>query len=308
MADVISQRHKMSQLKQQSADHSPANTGSSAEASMGSPAGSGRQLFQAEVLEHLPMGVMVLQNNEKIVWVNTLSCDYLGIHREQFQALRPNSSNPSYLAALFDGSHILHVPQSGDRPGLYLRSLDVIMDDNHTLKYLSDISETVMLSQALEDVTLTDSLTGLPNMPSLVRLLDPMVSRSRRYETPLSIVIMQLNNIDDIANEFGKVAAENSITVLSRFLREQTRWADILGRVDSASFMFILQETEYQEAEKFVDKVTSQIPGIEPVDETVEISRINFCFGISGWQKGDDVSSLMGRARQECITALNSHL
>jgi len=298
----------MSQLKQQSAGHSSANTGASGEPSMGSTAGSGQQLFQTEVLEHLPMGAMVLQNNEKIVWVNTASCDYLGIHREQIQALRPNSNNPSYLAALFDGSHILHVPQSGDRAGLYLRSLDVTLDDNHTLKYLSDISETVMLSQALEDVTLTDSLTGLPNMSSLIRLLDPMVSRSRRYENPLSIVIMQLNNIADIANESGEVAVENTVTILSRFLREQTRWADILGRVDSASFMFILQETDYQEAEKFVDKVNSQIPRIEFVDESVEISKINFCFGISDWQKGDDVSSLMSRARQECITALNSHL
>jgi diguanylate cyclase (GGDEF)-like protein len=263
------------------------------------------QQLSEELLQHLPVGVLVVVDDSRVEWCNPRLCEYLGISREQVQALRPQSTNPAHLSALFEDTEILHVAAVAGHQEYYLKCEAVALSDNRKLKYYTDVTDKVRVEGELDRLRLSDELTGLPNLAGLLRALDPMVSRCRRYESPLSIAILQLNNLDELAGQYGSVNSDRLILCISRFMREETRWADMLGRVDQVSFIFVLQETMYEDAEKLTAKIKAKMPNLLLNDVPFDIEEVNYCFGISDWQKGDDVRSMINRAREFCIASLD---
>ena len=109
------------------------------------------------------------------------------------------------------------------------------------------------------------------------------MARSRRYNSALSIIAMGL--------ETGQ-ERQKTLVKVSYLLRDQTRWADLVGCNQSHDFILILQETTPDAALQLVNKLQvhlTRMSDTEPVP-------LQACYGVTHCQKNDNGESLLERA------------
>jgi diguanylate cyclase (GGDEF)-like protein len=147
-------------------------------------------------------------------------------------------------------------------------------------------TENRLLKEQLEELQLNDALTGLSNGRAISQALNQQVSRSRRYDNPLSVLVVQMA---------GAEHADATVQGLARLLRDRMRWVDQLGRWRDDAFMAVLPETSEEEARLLADKIHS---GLEASagDPDSPLAGLAISFGIAAWQKGDDARTLLRRA------------
>jgi diguanylate cyclase (GGDEF)-like protein len=144
-------------------------------------------------------------------------------------------------------------------------------------------AENERLQTELQAQALHDPITGLLNRRGLMVALEPQVSRSRRYDSPLSVVIMDV---------YADNAGEDLLARISRILKDQLRWADVIGSSENHEFIMVLPETRRDDALTLTEKLNERLMREFQGSDTVWAA-----YGVVEWQKTDNASTLLRRAQ-----------
>lgn len=159
----------------------------------------------------------------------------------------------------------------------------------HSYQDLTEVTrlkeENRRLKDELDSLQLNDPLTGLSNDRAIGQALNQQVSRSRRYDNPLSILLVQMA---------GAGHEDATIQSLARLLRDRMRWVDQLGRYRDDAFMAVLPETSEEDARLLADKIHAGL--VEASETGGPLTGLSVSYGIASWQKGDDARTLLRRA------------
>ncbi len=250
-------------------------------------------------LSALPMGLLLRGPDGRVEWANDVASELLGVEAEKLRGAKPSELAPETHALLEGDDH--HVSVSMTQRWLQ-RNATALEGGGHLLT-LIDVStqemlaaENVRLQKQVEDLRLTDELTGLPNKRAISQALELHISRSRRYHNPLSVVLAQLDwNDQDIGDA---AASDNTVLAVSRFLRDRLRWVDQIARWEPNTFLLVLPETTVEDARGLVDKIDSDQASfaMPDVDDAV---RPVLHFGLACWSKGNDMRILLRTALQD---------
>jgi diguanylate cyclase (GGDEF)-like protein len=252
--------------------------------------------FASESLQHSPCGILALDDNRQISWVNPALEQLLGLPgTELIGKSQETLAHPTYTG-LFGDPGLMQLIGDSPRDERWLQCSQVQTNDTQapgkTLKFFQDVTELMQLRQEnerlrqqVEELTITDSLTGLANRRALTNSLNAQVTRSRRYQNPLSLVALEL--VDD-SRPAAEIEPETILTA-SRFLRDRLRWVDVIGRWDHNQFFIILPETEEAHGLELLNNIVSEFPASNPDMAT----SLHLQFGLAEWQKGCDSRKLM---------------
>ena len=157
--------------------------------------------------------------------------------------------------------------------------------------------ENARLHQQVEDLKLTDDLTGLPNKRAISQALDLHVSRSRRYQNPLSVVLVHidLNALSGIQ----PLSSDPVVLAVSRFLRDRLRWVDQIARWEDNLFLLVLPETTEADARGLLDKIAGEQDSMLLPESYAEM-RPKLAFGLACWKKGDDIRTCCATHSTTC--------
>lgn len=183
-----------------------------------------------------------------------------------------------------------------DRNGLSHRfeihCVDLPGDIHAQARFFIDISKQVQLEQAhrtlseeLKQHTLTDSVTGLLNQRGVMLALEPQVARSRRYNSPISVIMMGV--------ETGQ-GQQRMLVHIARLLKDQLRWADLIGCNDQHEFILVLPETAPEAALCLAEKLEQRLQ--ELVRNECGEQTVPTCSGVTAWRKSDSATTLLKRA------------
>lgn len=101
----------------------------------------------------------------------------------------------------------------------------------------------------------TDALTGLLNRRSFMSQVDTELSRSERYNRPLTMALLDLDFFKQVNDVHGHQAGDKVLAHFSQLLQEELRSTDIIGRFGGEEFIVALPETPLQEAERVMERV-----------------------------------------------------
>ena len=111
--------------------------------------------------------------------------------------------------------------------------------------------DNTRLYAALAQQAITDGLTGLYNHRFFYERLRDEVVRARRYELPLSVLMMDLDDFKTYNDRFGHPAGDGVLRRVAEILRAQLRVSvDIAARYGGEEFAIILPHTETGGAEQ----------------------------------------------------------
>lgn len=257
-----------------------------------------------QLLEACPIGLLLLDKDGKTQWINSALRAWLGTRADKIIEQQVDAV-PRELQKLWGENATVHLPATDAEDELWLLGTSQPLDDGSKMQFFTDATASKLLLQErdalqsqLESVSLTDEETGMPNQRALTQSLESQVSRSRRYKNPLTILIMQVDNLDEFIKSQETESARPLLVAIRNMLNDQLRWADTIGRMDDNEFLLILPETHLEATGQMIDLIRKRfddlyIEGVENNDFKVQAR-----FGVAEWHKGDDMSLLMARARE----------
>ncbi|PUB25400.1 response regulator receiver modulated diguanylate cyclase [Promicromonospora sp. AC04] len=109
----------------------------------------------------------------------------------------------------------------------------------------------------LEQLSRTDSLTGLYNRRHLAEELDRLHSDSVRRQYPLCVVLFDLDHFKRVNDTYGHSAGDQVLRAFAGHLRGELRAGDIGGRWGGEEFLVILPDTGLDGALVVADRIRS---------------------------------------------------
>ena len=245
------------------------------------------------LLEHLPFGLLLLDQDGRASWLNTTMQEMLDLPASEVIG-KTATQLPDAIHQLISGDS--NLVQFGDS-GRWLNRALRRGEDGERLLIVEDVTaqeelaeDNARLRQRVEDLKLTDDLTGLPNKRAISQALDLHISRSRRYQNPLSTALIHL----DLQqwNGVQPLSSEPAVLAVSRFLRDRLRWVDQIARWDENLFLLVLPETTDADAQRLLKKIVNEQQGMV-MPESCGSLRPQLTYGLACWKKGDDMRTLL---------------
>ncbi|MBS4760575.1 MAG: GGDEF domain-containing protein [Clostridium sp.] len=149
------------------------------------------------------------------------------------------------------------------------------------LKNLLKIKE---LKETINQVSTTDALTGLHNRKYLHERLEAEISRSKRYDTKLSCLLLDIDFFKVVNDMYGYDWGDVLLKKIAEMLKGFIRKEDILTRYGDEEFIVILPNTPEENAFIFAERFRREIEKMEfiPAGEE-ERHPITISGGISSY-------------------------
>jgi diguanylate cyclase (GGDEF)-like protein/PAS domain S-box-containing protein len=116
------------------------------------------------------------------------------------------------------------------------------------LVLMRDITEQRRIQEKLQLLALTDSLTGCLNRRAFFELAATEFERSRRYQRPLSFIILDVDNFKKVNDTYGHLVGDQALEGMAHACQNSLRDADKLGRYGGEEFVVMLPETDTEGA------------------------------------------------------------
>ena len=146
--------------------------------------------------------------------------------------------------------------------------------------------ELKLKNRQLEDLldkvnfmAITDSLTGLYNRRRFLDVLTNEYERAKRYGTPFSLVMLDIDYFKKINDNFGHVVGDTVLKEISEILLKGIRDIDTAARYGGEEFMLILPNTDKDHARIVAERIRQ---AIETYDFIGLDRKISASIGISG--------------------------
>jgi diguanylate cyclase (GGDEF)-like protein len=152
----------------------------------------------------------------------------------------------------------------------------------------------------------TDDLTGLSNRRHFFEVGGALFAAARRYQTPLSVVLFDIDHFKLLNDKFGHRVGDSVLQAVARISRERMREADGLARYGGEEFIAILPNTTSREALMLTESLRERIATHRQIANEAEVS-LTISAGISEMRSGGDtLERLIERADQALYAAKNS--
>jgi diguanylate cyclase (GGDEF)-like protein/putative nucleotidyltransferase with HDIG domain len=147
-----------------------------------------------------------------------------------------------------------------------------------------------------------DSVTGLLSARAFRGRLSEEVDRARRYQRPLSLVVISIDDFVSLELRHGFRAGDELLTAVSKRLSSQTRSHDLVGRIGQAQFGLLLPDTSTEGALPPLERLLVEL---EVVGEGV-IRAAGASMGVARLERGMTAEGLLAAARLACERAQQS--
>jgi len=114
-----------------------------------------------------------------------------------------------------------------------------------------------------------DSLTGLTNRRRFFKLADQELARSRRYGSPLSVVLVDLDHFKRVNDEHGHLVGDQALAHAASILAREVRDVDTVARYGGEEFAILLPMTDAIGAREVAERCARQL-----ASEAVPATRI----------------------------------
>ena len=142
----------------------------------------------------------------------------------------------------------------------------------------------------LRDQAVRDSLTGLLNHGEILDRLDEMLNTAKRYQEPLSIIMLDLDHFKQINDRYGHLIGDKVLIAVADVMQKTIRSADLCGRYGGEEFMLVLGHTNREQAIELAERLREEVMNITIHDATNVMVTASFGIAVLAPESTMDLS------------------
>ncbi len=164
---------------------------------------------------------------------------------------------------------------------------------------MAEIAERKKVEEQLRDLSEKDHLTMIYNRRKLFEILALEVDKAKRYQRPLSMILLDLDYFKAINDRYGHSVGDAVLKETAVVVEAVIRKTDIFARYGGEEFIILSTETAIDGALALAEKVRSSIEKHDyPYDRKITVSA-----GVYELSFGDSVDSFIDKADRALYTA-----
>jgi len=141
--------------------------------------------------------------------------------------------------------------------------------------------ENACLFEEVRRLAVTDPLTGLYNRRKLEQTLSIEMERAERYNRPLSLLMLDVDNMKAINDEYGHPAGDDVLLIVAETIRKHVRRVDVPSRYGGDEFIVVLPEADWKEAQAVAQRIVENISAT-----AYRGCQLSISVGVVPWQPG----------------------
>jgi diguanylate cyclase (GGDEF)-like protein len=107
----------------------------------------------------------------------------------------------------------------------------------------------------LKETSFKDEVTGLYNRRFFSLRLEEELSRYRRFNHPVSVVLLDLDGFKAVNDEFGHTIGDETLREIAQILMKHSRGINVVSRYGGDEFAVLLVETSKAGARLYADRI-----------------------------------------------------
>jgi len=172
--------------------------------------------------------------------------------------------NRELLVPIFQQDQIVSVLGVGNKP------TDYDLNDAEFVEYIANLVWSIVakkradekiqkLNEKLASLAMIDELTKLPNRRAFFMRGAEEISRSKRYQSPLTLLMLDIDRFKNINDTYGHAIGDMALQCFAKTLREHVREVDVPARLGGEEFGILLPNTKLEEALVIAERVRHAI-------------------------------------------------
>jgi two-component system cell cycle response regulator len=152
-------------------------------------------------------------------------------------------------------------------------------------------------NRLLEEMALTDALTGLPNRRAIDVWAPRQLSAAARHDFSIWAVMADLDLFKKVNDTYGHDAGDTVLKSFSEILKSNTRQSDMCARLGGEEFLVIITHSDKEGVKTVIERIRKQFENTRVIVGTAAITA-TASFGIAGFRgtKLPDLDALVARA------------
>lgn len=131
-------------------------------------------------------------------------------------------------------------------------------------------------------MSITDPLTSLPNRRYLEERLTEELNRSKRYDYPMSFLMIDIDDFKAYNDNNGHQAGDLALQITAHCLKAVLRSADVASRYGGEEFCILLPQTSIDEAGAIADRIRQRVASTHyPHGKSQPLGRVTVSIGVS---------------------------
>lgn len=185
---------------------------------------------------------------------------------------------------------------------VYSEKKNKFTDENEALLAMigNQVSVAVLNAQLYQktlDLAQHDGLTGLSNRRYLMERLSQEMERAERYQTSLSVIMLDLDKFKSFNDSYGHVKGDELLKAFSAMVKKAVRSTDIPGRYGGEEFCVVLPNTSVKGALVIAERIRASMEALRiPLDDGQPPVGRTASIGVAEFSAGDSIEKLLSHA------------
>jgi two-component system cell cycle response regulator len=187
-----------------------------------------------------------------------------------------------------------------------------VRDANLFRIYVMDITQRKRNEAEIHLLATTDSLTGISNRREFSRVTEAEMDRAKRYGTPLSLLMYDLDHFKRVNDSFGHDTGDDVLRTVTAVVTANIRTVDVAARWGGEEFLVLMPQSDLAAARGAAEKLRQAIEQ----HRFDKVGTLTVSFGVTQFAPREDLNVLLkrvddalyrakenGRNRVETLTA-----
>lgn len=137
----------------------------------------------------------------------------------------------------------------------YLRDGDLVKIGRSIFKFLSGANIENAYHDEIYRLSTVDGLTQVFNKRYFTETLERELSRARRYDRPMALLMFDIDHFKQCNDTYGHRAGDHVLREMALVVRDRARKVDVVARYGGEEFAIILPEIDLEGATQFAESI-----------------------------------------------------
>lgn len=175
-------------------------------------------------------------------------------------------------------------------------------NEEYELVGYTAIRHDITDKKRVEELSITDRLTGLYNRLKLDELFAQYLSIAKRHQALFSIILLDIDKFKSVNDTYGHQVGDSLLQEIAKLLKTNVRFEDAVGRWGGEEFLILLPNSNSEDARLLAEKLR----GVIEAENFAYVGSRTASFGVATYHQNDDEKSMTARADEALYLAKES--